>query len=124
MTVLVRFALLIIFTVCVVLTGGCAAEGEDDSQPIAFSSVPEGASVYLNGVEVGRTPVVVPVNRNVEHQRVTFGMEEYQTVEIRNETSNFGVADDFFGNQKLRIHARLIPDKTNAPNSRVIYYLP
>ncbi len=64
-------------------SGGCATIVKDDSQPVAFSSDPEGALVSINGNPRGRTPVTVMVKRSAKRQKVAMALEGYETKKFR-----------------------------------------
>ena len=71
-------ALLCLFIFCLSLTLGCAAIFKGTSNKVDFSSEPQGAKVYLNGVLMGTTPV----NLKLESKRtyyIEFKKEGYET---------------------------------------------
>jgi hypothetical protein len=45
----------------VLVTSGCATMIDGSSQPLTFNSSPNGARIYVNGVELGTTPLTMPV---------------------------------------------------------------
>lgn len=57
---LVRFSILILAMVA----SGCATVLDGSSQPVAFDSSPNGARIFVNGVEVGTTPLSMQMRRS------------------------------------------------------------
>lgn len=55
---------------CAGLFSGCATILKDDSQPVAFTSDPAGATVKINGAVVGQTPTTVMLKHSVKRQMV------------------------------------------------------
>ncbi len=69
-------AAVLLFTVTL---SGCATLFSGTRQNIQFSSNPSGATVLIDGLEVGRTPVTVPVRKTSMGDRtVTFRMQGYE----------------------------------------------
>lgn len=62
--------------------GGCATLINSENQMVAFNSDPEGATVAVDGVPMGRTPVVLPVPRKGGDKTITFSKEGHQTVQF------------------------------------------
>ena len=48
------------------VTSGCATLIDGSTQPVTFRSLPEGATVYVEGVARGKTPVVLELDRQSE----------------------------------------------------------
>ena len=46
------------------VSSGCATILDGSSQPVTFNSSPNGARIYVNGMEIGTTPLVMPVKRS------------------------------------------------------------
>jgi PEGA domain len=46
------------------VSSGCATIIDGSSQPVTFNSSPNGARIYVNGMEVGTTPLIMPVKRS------------------------------------------------------------
>jgi PEGA domain-containing protein len=46
------------------VTSGCASIIDGSSQPLTFNSSPNGARIYVNGMELGTTPLTMPVKRS------------------------------------------------------------
>ncbi len=46
------------------VASGCATIIDGTSQPVTFNSSPNGARIYVNGMEVGTTPLIIPVKRS------------------------------------------------------------
>lgn len=71
-------ALSCVFIFCLSLILGCAAVFKGTSNNVDFSSAPEGAKVYVNGVVMGTTPVKLKLeSKKVYH--VEFKKEGYET---------------------------------------------
>lgn len=77
------------------LLTGCASIVDGNSQSVSFASNPEGATVYLNGAAIGKTPVTISTKRKGSAQPLRFTKEGHQDVEV-NMTSR--VNPWFFGN--------------------------
>lgn len=58
---------------------GCATIVKDDSQPVAFSSTPQGATISINGVPRGTTPATIMVKRSRKKQMVQYDLAGYKT---------------------------------------------
>ncbi|MCS1408593.1 MAG: hypothetical protein M2R45_01769 [Verrucomicrobia subdivision 3 bacterium] len=70
--------------------GGCATITNKSTQPIRFSSEPEGAKVSINGISRGKTPTTVAVRRANETKIVKFELEGYLPVEVKLDTQISG----------------------------------
>ena len=70
---------LLLCTVAVILLSGCATIFTGSSDTITFKSVPEGAKVEINGANIGRTPVTVPIKRNLTAPQVQVKLDGYET---------------------------------------------
>jgi hypothetical protein len=46
------------------VTSGCATIFDGSSQPVSFDSSPKGARIFVNGVEVGTTPLSMQMSRS------------------------------------------------------------
>ena len=57
---LFRFSILVL----VMVSSGCATILDGSSQPVAFDSSPNGARIFVNGVEVGTTPLSMLMRRS------------------------------------------------------------
>lgn len=62
---------------------GCASIVDGNSQSVSFSSNPEGATVYLNGAAIGKTPVTISAKRKGATQPLRFSKEGHQDIEIQ-----------------------------------------
>ncbi len=58
---------------------GCATLLNSDTQPVTFTSEPEGAVVRIDGVAYGRTPVTIPVLRKGWDKQISISMDGYKT---------------------------------------------
>lgn len=74
---------------------GCATITKDDSQPVAFSSDPQGAIVKINNIPRGVTPTTIMVKRAMKKQMISFEMEGYHSETFKLEKSVAGMT---FGN--------------------------
>jgi hypothetical protein len=64
------------------LLTGCASIVDGNSQSVSFASNPEGATVYVNGAAIGKTPVTISAKRKGSSQPIRFTKEGYTDVEI------------------------------------------
>lgn len=74
---------------------GCATIVRDDSQPVSFSSEPQGATVSLNGVPRGVTPTTIMVPRQRKEVMVQMDLAGYRSESFSLDKS---VAAMTFGN--------------------------
>lgn len=63
-------------------SGGCATLINSDDQIVAFNSEPDGATVAVDGVPMGKTPVALPVARKGGSKMITFSKEGYKTINV------------------------------------------
>lgn len=77
------------------LLTGCASIVDGNSQSVSFASNPDGATVYLNGAAIGKTPMTMSAKRRGGPQPLRFTKEGHQDVEIQLIS---GVNPWFFGN--------------------------
>ncbi len=73
----------------------CASIVSGSTQEVKFSSNPSGAIVWVDGVNLGLTPVTSKLKRNKKSQKVKIELEGYKTQEIVLERKLNGW---FFGN--------------------------
>lgn len=73
-SLLVRSTLLVL----AIMFSGCATIMKDESQPVAFSSEPDGAVVKFNSVARGKTPVTIMVKRSMESTLVSIEKTGYK----------------------------------------------
>ena len=64
-------------------SAGCATITKSESQPVAFSSEPQGAIVSINGVPSGITPVTIMVTRKYGDQTCAIARDGYQTEQFK-----------------------------------------
>jgi hypothetical protein len=64
-------------------TSGCATITKSESQPVAFSSEPQGATVSINGVPSGITPVTIMIERKYGAQMGTMALDGYKTEQFK-----------------------------------------
>lgn len=69
------------------LWSGCGTIFSGTTDQISFSSSPSGTNVIINGAKVGKTPVTVPVKRNLSAPQVRIEKEGYDSnhVVLQNE---------------------------------------
>ena len=72
----------ILLITLIFLISGCATIIDGREQTIVFNSSPEGASVVVGGVTLGKTPLNVPVKRSNSNQGVRFTLDGYETLEV------------------------------------------
>lgn len=65
---------------CVLSVQGCATILNDSTQPVAFSSDPQGAIVAVNGVAMGRTPCTLPIQRKGWDKQISFTLDGHKPV--------------------------------------------
>lgn len=76
------------------VVSGCATIIDGESQQVSFNSNPDGATVLVNGVAVGKTPVSYLMKRG-DGNIVTVKKDGYKSVERTLTTQMNGM---FFGN--------------------------
>ena len=69
-------------------TTSCATIFTGTQDSIAFSSSPEGAKVFHNGIEKCTTPCTAKIQRSLSKQMVTFEKEGFEKKEVKL-TKNF-----------------------------------
>lgn len=65
------------------LVSGCATILNSPNQMVAFTTEPEGATVSIDGVAMGKTPCVLPVARKGWDKTVSFAKPGYKTVHYK-----------------------------------------
>ena len=93
-----RLPLLVALVAACGLLGGCATLTKDDSQPVSFSTDPQGATIFINGIPRGKTPDTIMIKRSSKRQMVEFKLEGYKSQSMRIEKSVSGMT---FGNVLL-----------------------
>lgn len=68
-----------LFLAITIMTSGCATLLTGTKDTISFSSNPQGAIVYKDGVELCRTPCSVPVKRSLNTEDIEFKLDGYET---------------------------------------------
>ena len=76
------------------LLASCATIVTGDKQQLTFDSSPKGAIVSINGRQIGKTPLIIEVDRDNQYT-VTFEKEGYKTFSAAMETQTDGW---FWGN--------------------------
>lgn len=64
------------------IINGCATLIDGKEQTIVLNSSPEGATVVVGGVTLGKTPLTAPVKRSNSNQGVRFTLDGYETLEV------------------------------------------
>ena len=93
-----RIICLLLSIVVIVSVTGCATLFKQKSRTVNFDSDPQGATVYINGNRMGKTPM--PLNlSNKQAVTVTFKKEGYEdkTYVINTKTGTGWVVLDIFG---------------------------
>ena len=60
----------------------CATLLNDATQPVAFSSDPQGAIVSVNGAAMGRTPCTLPILRKGWDKQILFTLEGHKPLNL------------------------------------------
>lgn len=71
-------AVMVLVLMIVPLTG-CATILNDDHQMVAFASDPDGATVFVDGVPMGKTPCSLPIKRSGWDKQIRFEKPGYKT---------------------------------------------
>lgn len=71
------FALLACFVLYSFVFSSCATLTKDESQPVAFSSEPQGAQVSVNSMPMGTTPTTIMVKRKMGTTMIDIYKEGY-----------------------------------------------
>ncbi len=85
-----RFFVPALLAGCVlVFSSGCAVMSKGRKQTVVVRSTPEGASGFINGIEVGKTPFKIDLNRTsaytVELRKVGFETAPFVVLPVANE---------------------------------------
>lgn len=77
---------------------GCASVFKGNSDNISFQSDPSGATVLLNGMKVGKTPILIPVKKSISAPTVTYQLDGYedQTVQLQNSFDPIAILNVLF----------------------------
>lgn len=75
--------LLILVSAGIMLSTGCASIIDGKSQTVSFASNPDGATVSLNGNQIGKTPVSVVLERKSGSQPLKFSKEGFKDSEVQ-----------------------------------------
>jgi hypothetical protein len=75
--------LLMLTLLCVLLVPGCATLTRKRMQRIPVTSSPAGATVFVNDVEQGATPIEISLLRHINVQVIRIESPAYDPVEIR-----------------------------------------
>lgn len=77
-----RLGLFFFGVVAMCFTSGCATMFDGTDQPVTFNSEPQGATVSVNGLTVGKTPAIIVIKRQKEPV-VDFALEGYSKETIK-----------------------------------------
>lgn len=61
---MIKFTGWLTLLVLAMVTSGCATIIDGSSQPVTFNSSPNGARIYVNGMDFGTTPLTISVKRS------------------------------------------------------------
>lgn len=75
--------LLGLFALSALYLTGCASIVDGNSQSVSFASNPDGATVYLNGAAIGKTPVTINAKRQGNSQTLRFNKDGFKDIEIQ-----------------------------------------
>lgn len=103
----------------VVSLSGCATMIDGRDQEMTFRSVPEGASVLINGREVGKTPYISKIDRKKD-QMLTFQKDGYKSENLSLTTNTNGW---FIGNVIFGVLG-LVSSTTDASTGAMYQYSP
>ncbi|MGI6718078.1 MAG: PEGA domain-containing protein [Bacteroidales bacterium] len=70
---------IILLTTAVFLLSSCATIFTGTKDTISFSSTPAGAIVYIDGLEICKTPCTTSVKRSLNYKVVEFKLDGYKT---------------------------------------------
>ena len=74
-----NYLLIVLFATAALSLAGCATLLGDTSETITINSSPEGATVLIDGKEVGRTPLKTTISKSQSDKVITFRKEGYET---------------------------------------------
>lgn len=80
--------------VLAMVASGCATILNGSSQPVTFDSSPNGASIFVNGVEVGKTPLSMLMRRS-KTTMILAKKDGYEDQQLALQTTTSG---NFWGN--------------------------
>ncbi len=67
----------------VVLLNSCATIFTGTKDIISFNSNPQGAIVYIDGIEICKTPCEMPINRSVNDKYAEFKLDGYKVSVVK-----------------------------------------
>lgn len=108
---------LLSLVVCLVAFGGCASLVSGGSQAVTFNSVPDGATVTVNGLVIGKTPITTTIKKK-SGQSLVFSKDGYKPITMQLETRMNGW---FWGNI---VFGGLIGSTTDGLSGAVNEYSP
>lgn len=115
----VRLAVASLFCAGTMCLTGCASIVSGRTQEVTFKSVPDGATVIINGREMGKTPFTYAIDRKAD-QTLTFQKEGYKTETLPLATRTNGW---FFGNIIFGLYG-LLSSTTDSVTGAVYEYSP
>jgi hypothetical protein len=132
-----KLILLTALAACVSFFSGCATIVKDDSQPVSFSSEPQGATVSINGIPRGVTPTTIMVKRSAKKQMIRFQLDGHREESFKLDKSVAGMTfgNIIFGgiigvgvdiatgkatNYEESVHVQLIPLNPTKPQETAI----
>lgn len=98
------------------LSAGCASIAHGRRQEIKFSSVPPGAQVSVNGINLGMTPLLTNLKRKTKEQVVRIELDGFEPYQM---TLKRKVSGWYFGNLVFGGVVGLIVDPSNGAMYRL-----
>ena len=77
-----RYLFLLSFAIPLVVASGCATIVQGENQSVPVETTPSGASVIVNGIDMGQTPLVLDLKRGDDHT-IEFQLDGYRTSALR-----------------------------------------
>lgn len=78
-----KFLLATAGTIFVLFAQGCATFLNDATQPVSFSSEPQGAVVTVDGAPMGRTPCTLPIARKGWDKAIVFSLDGHKPLNFK-----------------------------------------
>ncbi len=73
---------IILASLCAIGISGCATIFSPSSDQISFNTTPADAKIYINGGNVGKTPLMTPVQRELSSPMVVIKKDGYETQNV------------------------------------------
>jgi hypothetical protein len=78
-----------------IISGGCASIVSSSNQNITVASDPDGATIRIDGMPIGKTPTTVPVKRSSANKMIILEKDGYESQTI---SASSGLNPWFLGN--------------------------